>query len=258
MYKLTKAAYVESILSEAYLWFSHIDQLNDPFECNIEAFEYSGETYRREQSEYFRRRQMLPGRFGTSTPNHFYDHPGMGIGVNDPVLEQIQRKMNLYGRYMGRRKRLYVLSLTETNLSPAMWAHYGDEFKGVCLKLDTGQLEHALGECSHEWKRIAVEYTLEKPSLAKDLSQDIEALVSHKHEDWSYEREVRYVLWVEDPDPREEPGLRIPIGDAVSEVHVADDTDREVTERILSCVGEERVKVITKSRLGWLEERAYQ
>ena len=73
-----------------------------------------------------------------------------------------------------------------------------------------------------------------------------------------YGREVRYGLWVDDPESEPASGLRIPVSDAVIEVHVADETDPDAIKGILALFGEERVKVITKSRLGWLEERTYK
>jgi len=259
LYKYTSAAYAESILTEQYLWFSHVDKLNDPLECNIADFHYSTKRYMEDRAAYFQRRAAAHG-FGSrgGPPNHFFD-PIEGHGnAAGYIREQITQLEAQYHRYTAQRRRLYVLSLAETNLSPAMWSHYGDSFKGVCLKIDVHAMDRALGACPYPWKRFAVHYTVERPRLPYQLSADVDILIAHKHPDWSYEREIRYVVEIDPAEVGNAAGLRVPIGDAITEVQVADDTDKLIGSRVLAILGDERVRLITKSRRGWLEERPYR
>jgi hypothetical protein len=53
-----------------------------------------------------------------------------------------------------------------------MWAHYGDHYAGVCLKLDALALERALMGCGYPWKRIAVNYTLSEASRLELRARD--------------------------------------------------------------------------------------
>ena len=216
-YKYTQLGYLSSILANRYLWFSNIDSLNDPFECDIRSFKYDWFTFEKEKSYYMlQMSEPTIMRRGGLTPNHYYDHPvGELGGPPEWVVDDISRREGLYLEYRDFRKAAYVLSLSTTNLSPAMWAHYGDGFAGVCLKVDQELMESALNRTGLNWKRLLVQYSESKPELPGDVPGAVEHLLAHKHPDWSYEREVRYVVWIDQESGQEEAGIKVTVDDAV-------------------------------------------
>lgn len=91
------------------------------------------------------------------------------------------------------REKAGVLCLTRLPLNPLMWAHYGDEHRGVCLELDTtvAPARNPLG-AAHR-----VDYEWDYPTLRffeADDEERVRALCLTKSKDWEYEREWRYVL----------------------------------------------------------------
>lgn len=132
------------------------------------------------------------------------------------------RRPDLKGK--GIRERIGILSLSQTEKDPLMWAHYGDEHKGFCIGYDVDN--EFLN--SKEFNLIpisdgTVEYKKTKETLdgekykdalcaVHDLATgmvtsrcDIEAelipaiddilkkWILHKHQSWHYEKEVRVV-----------------------------------------------------------------
>lgn len=87
---------------------------------------------------------------------------------------------------------------------PAMWAHYAEKGKGVCLVLNKKQIVKKLGEtaCMHQAVEYDREYdetihlTGDDPST--ELAENIEDIFFKKTLDWRYEQEYRAVK--EEPD----------------------------------------------------------
>lgn len=87
-----------------------------------------------------------------------------------------------------------ICCLTENYGSKAMWGHYGDNFKGMCV-----EYEFDLDQCPNLYK---VKYSerpfnvhFDKLGLSKyeTLLSHSHSICSYKHVEWEYEEEWRFV-----------------------------------------------------------------
>lgn len=90
---------------------------------------------------------------------------------------------------------------------PAMWAHYADDFNGVCIVLDTDSLVEANKDLLEGtfYKLEPVSYSIncapkngiEDKSyngVSDFIQTNYKELFYKKHIDWSYEKEVRFLI----------------------------------------------------------------
>lgn len=121
------------------------------------------------------------------------------------TVEELNDPFELLGASIGDKRARVVVKHAQKRLSetfglvcmsktwqnPVMWAHYGDKHRGVCLGFDVldtipyevqytpTRLTHLLGDI---------------PTLA-DMNHDaLDALMTTKYEDWSYEQEWRIIV----------------------------------------------------------------
>lgn len=99
-------------------------------------------------------------------------------------------------------KTLCISSFSETQRNLLMWSHYASQHKGICIGYDAEML---LAESDyHELKKVNYDTTIFEPELLNDLEKlnDIfspdfkpflDRLVTTKSNDWSYEKEHRYI-----------------------------------------------------------------
>ncbi|EPU1007389.1 DUF2971 domain-containing protein [Vibrio cholerae] len=153
---------------------------------------------------------------GFTKPNTFNDpfelEAGCPIGGDEP-------QENMFAGMTSRTKRFAwantsgVLSLTRNPLNPLMWAHYGDEHKGVVIGINVkkagffdpqkclipaqfGNVIYTNTRPTHrlvkspDCERITVGQTFHYPKGNEDKLQ---RLFLHKPACWSYEEEVRIV-----------------------------------------------------------------
>ena len=194
-------------LSEAF-------KLNDPFEC---ALSVVSESFFFEQL----REAFLKTMLGN---NHFSedDIKMMKKCSEDKFYEIVENKSELFSKYpKGTLKsfsnkvikdfcdstndkacaqnlsNIYICALSETNKSPAMWAHYADEFSGFCIEYDFSDFIWQPLWCSLN----PVVYTNKIPDFSEYFSNNkyFNNLISTyaamiKAEDWSYEREWRLII----------------------------------------------------------------
>jgi hypothetical protein len=99
-------------------------------------------------------------------------------------------------------KTICITSLSETQRNLLMWSHYASQHKGVCIGYDADMLSE---EKEHyELKKVNYDTTIFDPEFLNDfenitdiLSSDVnpflDRLVTTKSNDWSYEKEHRYI-----------------------------------------------------------------
>ena len=92
---------------------------------------------------------------------------------------------------------IYICALSETNNSPAMWAHYAEEFRGFCIEYDFSKILGKPIWCSLN----PVIYTDSIPDFSEyfgksDCFNNLISIYAAmiKAEDWSYEREWRLII----------------------------------------------------------------
>jgi hypothetical protein len=83
-----------------------------------------------------------------------------------------------------------VLSFSATPLSPAMWAHYSNNYKGFCLKFQTSLFGDKFKEIFEEIKYSKIRPILTPVDL-ENLNFNLKEKVFTKSEEWAYEHEWR-------------------------------------------------------------------
>ncbi len=84
-----------------------------------------------------------------------------------------------------------IACFSETPTNELMWAHYADEFRGICIAYDFSDLRESL-EGNVAFSRLF--YTENPPDLdlgVNDLETDVRRVLSSKSQKWGYEREWR-------------------------------------------------------------------
>ena len=119
------------------------------------------------------------------------------VGLPDPLPKERKR----VGRWFNI---VGILSLSETWDNLLMWAHYAKEHTGFVLMLDGSHKffegnEPLLGFVKPE----PVQYKLERPSTTIEQVTMSEIFLT-KGSDWQYEKEWRYLKFLNDADTRYE------------------------------------------------------
>ncbi|MGO4284451.1 DUF2971 domain-containing protein [Bosea sp. TAB14] len=89
------------------------------------------------------------------------------------------------------KQRTGIACFSETPTNELMWAHYADEFRGICIAYDFSDLRDSL-EGNAAFSRLF--YTESPPNLdlgENDLETDVRRVLSSKSQKWGYEREWR-------------------------------------------------------------------
>ena len=109
----------------------------------------------------------------------------LGASVGDKrarkIFHYVQQRLS---------ERYGMLCLSSTWKCPAMWAHYGDKHRGVCLGFDVPDAMPR--EVRYTPDRL-IDLLGEKPELRNMSIAGIETLMTTKYSEWSYEREWRLI-----------------------------------------------------------------
>lgn len=120
--------------------------------------------------------------------------------LNDPneaIAEiQIENQLRAWGNQLEERNRknaIKVCSLSETNRSSLMWAHYAASHTGICIAFDFSKWKD-----TDSVKLKKVNY-VDRPIQVKhsDMLKYGE-IASHKEASWSYEKEWRFISTTKD------------------------------------------------------------
>ena len=119
------------------------------------------------------------------------------VGLPDPLPKErkrVERWFNIVG----------ILSLSKTWDNLLMWAHYAEEHTGFVLMFDGS---HKFFEGNEFFPGFAkpepVQYKLERPSTTIE-EVTIPEIFLTKGSDWQYEKEWRYLKFLNDADKRHE------------------------------------------------------
>ncbi|NOZ47136.1 MAG: DUF2971 domain-containing protein [Chlorobi bacterium] len=178
-----------STLSDSKLWFSKVDDFNDPFEWDV--------PYRIDISK---NKEQIVNHIKLNNRNRpkEYIKAKIDFYLSNPL--KLEEEFNKTLEY--RKNKGVCCFAKEENLNNIlMWSHYADNHKGITLGIDENLIEISH---THDWfegKHITkpwikqVQYTNEyrfinpfaneRPSL-----KDVEFI---KSTDWEYEKEVRLI-----------------------------------------------------------------
>jgi hypothetical protein len=84
-----------------------------------------------------------------------------------------------------------ICCFSETPTNELMWAHYADQFRGLCIAYDFSNLRESLFEQA-QFTRLF--YSESQPQLnltRSDLDTSVRRVLSSKSQKWAYEREWR-------------------------------------------------------------------
>lgn len=118
-----------------------------------------------------------------------------GISVPEEFLGGLERTKMRFSRKFG------ILCLSEAWNEPLMWSHYSDSHHGIVLGLvaKTEAARESLSRVNYQAEKDDISrYLDEQGNLSDDLGKFIGLT---KGSQWSYEREVRFFLGLEERDP---------------------------------------------------------
>jgi len=144
----------------------------------------SGESFRFTQDIFINRRLYLPTAMQLNDPNE-------GVAVVD-----IQNAYRAWGNQLeerNRRNSTRICSLTEQYRSSVVWAHYADQHKGICIEIDSAEINTGCGIL------MPVQYTKNVPILGHNTADDVRRAFLNKTNEWGYEQEWRYVTSEQPP-----------------------------------------------------------
>lgn len=162
-------------LEEGYLWFSSVDDLNDPFEGSIKLKEVEQDSTM-EISLTF------------------------NISVNGDAPKEAKKIFeipNLIHQSNDYYKRVFQSMLTHTKVccfsksktAKLMWSHYADNHRGMVMEydisFDINLFRFALPVIYHE--------KLPEINFMAQQNKSIESVLKNKSQDWNYEQEVRLI-----------------------------------------------------------------
>ncbi|MBD5631732.1 MAG: DUF2971 domain-containing protein [Clostridia bacterium] len=92
------------------------------------------------------------------------------------------------------RRQHKILSLSGTCFSPSMWAHYTDNFHGICIGYWTDGAFSEAKKIDYISERKVSEYTNERGYVDEEnIKSEVYKSFFYKHTDWIYENEYRIV-----------------------------------------------------------------
>lgn len=109
------------------------------------------------------------------------------LELNDPMEGFFLYDKNVprpvVAKLRDERATTLICSLSKTPYNGLMWSMYGDEHKGVCIKLRV---------TSPNWEEVTVDYSSER-TLITDRNASISTILGKKSVQWQHEEEVRYI-----------------------------------------------------------------
>jgi len=190
-----------NILKKGELWFADPNSFNDPFDCKVEyksKDEFSFSEKEQALKDFIQRHPEAPQQ---KFDNNMFDI------IYDKVYED-------------EKNILRVLSLCEDEKNILMWSHYANNHEGFCVGFKTythqnaaednlfikikkdqiseDSIQIAAGIDSTLIPLIPVVYSDDKPTPRVPLSANTEGIEKYfiqKSAQWSYEKELRAVLW---------------------------------------------------------------
>lgn len=90
------------------------------------------------------------------------------------------------------KEKFNVLSLSSSETSPQLWAHYGDNYRGVCLAFATTGVFSAAKKVTY-YRSKQTEDLSELPDQRSAIEEAVYKNLFLKERGWSYEKEWRIV-----------------------------------------------------------------
>lgn len=138
----------------------------------------SGQAFRYTQDIFINRRLFLPSASKLNDPNE---------GISNL---NIQNQYWAWGNQLEERNRQQSVKLcafTEMHKNPVVWSHYADEHRGICIELDSNNIDLSSGLLGR------VNYSNVVPILEHNSGADKRVAFLNKTDEWAYEKEWRFI-----------------------------------------------------------------
>lgn len=113
--------------------------------------------------------------------------------LNDPMegyYDNYQSSNSLIEKVNDEINNIYITSLSRRNDNPILWAHYANEFKGICIEIETHtSTQFTVHNINYtKTKRIIGNSLFDNYYTANDYAKQ---LLTTKFPEWKYESETR-------------------------------------------------------------------
>lgn len=227
--------YHKALLTKNEIYFSSIDEINDPYDCKI-PLRYdllTDEEWRSHVEAYLRSKYF---RWNDSVIDELVDEFIQKGQHRDPENQAaITKQQEEY-----RRKQFGMFSTSLVRDNVMMWSHYSDSHQGFCVGYDQKLLMGFLAGISHSLHffhpPIKVTYVPRLPKLIPNLfsfEDHVLQPLESKWNIWRYEKEVRIFLFhYEDLLSKATKTVTLPEG-LVSEVILGSEASEQTKQEII-------------------------
>lgn len=175
-YRNFENLYMEKIIENSSLYFSHIADFNDPFDCRLS---YRQNYSKQEISQYFidlkMRNPNQPYRL-KDIKNKYGKKQDFITLQNDTTKKTVEK--------MG------VLSLSSNFENILMWSHYSKSHTGLVFEFTPKDVNDE-NSCFYHPDSVDYLESYVELSYANDHREEIPKLLFVKYKDWKYEEEYR-------------------------------------------------------------------
>ncbi|QSX30633.1 DUF2971 domain-containing protein [Shewanella cyperi] len=197
-----------SALANSAVWFSKLTKLNDPFEGFVTYDEPKDEDEKVTKliklgAEFLREKTSPKKAIEIATQRYLADGDLFINKVNESVCELKAQREAFFDSLCVFSTSVDIPDYQYPNYANMlMWSHYGNGFSGFCLQFSASKFYRSLKVENPKVAWSTVEYVSEPKSFSilDYLNQDsIEYCrpILTKHEQWSYEGELRFISNIE-------------------------------------------------------------
>ncbi|OXX55468.1 hypothetical protein B9J80_05510 [Vibrio sp. V12_P9A6T4] len=186
-------------IEENTLWFSHVDDFNDPFELFYKitsGIDEDNITDAFDAYLTFAEKQKMP--FAVSKKAILSAVSTVTDDVKSTIINMISQA--ILPLQMAKIERVKndnkIFSLSFSNEHPLLWGHYANGLKGMCIEYDLNRQRRPLnlGYCPVEY--LDEPYTINLLDFLKynhGISSYSEKIFATKNKVWAYEEEFRLI-----------------------------------------------------------------
>lgn len=172
-------------LSQNYLWFSHPDTFNDPFDGVVYLDgEYSEKLVKEYLMRVFKERDMSMEMF----------EPAYDSYLKTPKTQDLFNKSMQASLWETTKDVTKVCCFSKLQKTILMWSHYAKGHTGMCLGYDAKFLTTNTDEEVLPIFKIEYYAKMTRSSFENDQESAIHYAFRHKYDIWSYEEEWRALI----------------------------------------------------------------
>jgi hypothetical protein len=111
------------------------------------------------------------------------------MALNDPMEGSFQYDINAVTResiekMLTKKQQINICSFSKEYTNPLLWAHYAENFSGVCFEVE-------INPATIDGDLKEIEYEDSFPHIAEPSYVDPQHVLSRKVKSWKYEKETR-------------------------------------------------------------------